>query len=87
MDTEPTPKIKMIFPVKRKSETSREEFIAYWFAHHMPVTISAMAGRARGYIGTVFKPPAEGRGEWDGMAQMFLSRELKAPPEGFGADP
>ena len=51
----PSPDVKMVFPVRRKPTTSRHEFVAYWFAHHMPFTIAAMAGRGRGYIGTVFK--------------------------------
>jgi hypothetical protein len=77
----------MMFPVRRKPNTSHDELIAYWFAHHMPVTIAAMAGRGRGYIGTVFKATQESDGGWDGVAQMFLSKPLPNPPEGFGAKP
>lgn len=79
--------VKMLFPVRRKQETSRSEFIAFWFAHHMPVTIAAMAGRGRGYIGTVFDSDPDTRSAWDGIAQMFLSKRLNNPPAGFGAEP
>jgi len=78
--------VKMIFPVKRKPVVSREEFIAYWFAHHMPVTIDAMGDRGWGYIGTVFDPAEEDQ-QWDGIAQMFLDESLPNPPAGFGAKP
>lgn len=77
----------MIFPVRRKTGVSHEEFIAYWFAHHMPFTIDMMGDRGWGYIGTVFKTAQDGEHAWDGMAQMFLDQPLSNPPEGFGATP
>jgi hypothetical protein len=79
--------VKMIFPVKRKPTVSREEFIASWFAHHMPVTIEAMGDRGWGYIGTVFEPAEEPGERWDGIAQMFLDVPLPNPSLGFGANP
>lgn len=87
LDIAPSADVKMVFPVKRKPTTSRHEFVAYWFAHHMPFTIAAMAGRGRGYIGTVFKGAPDNGGGWDGFAQMFLADPLRHPPEGFGARP
>lgn len=87
MDIAPSPDVKMVFPVVRKPTTSHQEFVAYWFAHHMPFTIAAMAGRGRGYIGTVFKATQDNAGRWDGFAQMFLAEPLRNPPEGFGAKP
>lgn len=77
----------MIFPVKRKRTASREEFIAFWFAHHMPVTIAAMGDQGWGYIGTIFEPPAQQGESWDGIAQMFLEQPLVNPDAGFGAKP
>jgi hypothetical protein len=87
MQLTPSPDVKMMFPVRRKPSTSRAEFIAYWFAHHMPVTIAAMAGRGRGYIGTVLQAAQESGHEWDGMAQMFLAEPLRNPRKGFAAKP
>ena len=84
---ESTAGIKMLFPVKRKIGVSHEEFIAYWFAHHMPVTIEMMGDRGWGYIGTVFKAAQDGNHVWDGMAQMFLDQPLANTSEGFGAKP
>ena len=80
--------VKMIFPVRRQIETSHTEFVASWFAHHMPFTINAMGDQGWGYIGTAFNhsddiqdPP------WDGIAQMFLNKPLPNPPGGFGVIP
>ncbi|MBT6431208.1 MAG: hypothetical protein HOK30_26315, partial [Rhodospirillaceae bacterium] len=36
-----TPGAKMMFPIKRRATTSREELIAHWFANHMPDVIAA----------------------------------------------
>jgi hypothetical protein len=83
----PSPDIKMIFPVRRKSNTTHEELLAYWFAHHMPGTIALMGDVGRGYIGTPFKAAEDGSHLWDGIAQMFLAEPLATPPEGFGAKP
>jgi hypothetical protein len=77
----PTPAVKMIFPIKRRAATSREELIAYWFAHHMPGTIKAMGDIGSGYIGTVFDDHDY---PWDGIAQMFLDKPLKTPDGGHG---
>ena len=87
MEIEPTPDVKMMFPVRRKPNTTHEEFLVYWFAHHMPVTIAAMGDVGRGYIGTPFQAAADGTHPWDGMAQMFLAEPLATPAEGFGAKP
>ena len=32
---EATPGAKMVYLIKRKTQTSREELIAHWFANHM----------------------------------------------------
>ena len=82
-----SPDIKMMFLIKRKPGTTREQLLAYWFAHHMPGTIKAMGDVARGYIGTVFKADTADDYPWDGVAQMFLKKPLKTPLEGFGARP
>lgn len=81
----PTPGIRMIFLIRRKPSTSREELIAYWFAHHMPLTIKVMGDVGTGYIGTIFDD--DGGLPWDGYAQMFLDEPLETPEAGHGAKP
>ena len=34
---------KMLYLIKRRDGTSREELVAHWFANHMPIVIDAMA--------------------------------------------
>jgi hypothetical protein len=80
----PTPAIKMMFLIKRRPATSREELIAYWFAHHMPGTIKAMGDIGTGYIGTVYD---DNDYPWDGVAQMFMDEPLKTPDGGHGRIP
>ena len=78
----------MIFPVRRQTTISRTEFIASWFAHHMPYTIKAMGDRGWGYIGTVFNAADQvSDTAWDGIAQMFLNEPLRNPCGGFGVVP
>ena len=80
----PTPSVKMMFLIKRRPTTSREELIAYWFAHHMPGTIKAMGDIGTGYIGTVYDDHDY---PWDGVAQMFMDKPLKTPDGGHGRIP
>lgn len=87
MEISPSPDIKMMFPVRRKPNTTHEELLVYWFAHHMPVTIALIGDVGRGYIGTPFKAAEDGNHFWDGIAQMFLAEPLATPPEGFGVKP
>ncbi len=80
----PTSAVKMMFLIKRRAGTSREELIAYWFAHHMPGTIIAMGDVGTKYIGTVYD---DNDYPWDGVAQMFLDEPLKTPDGGHGEIP
>ena len=36
---EQTPGAKMMYLIRRKPATSREELVAHWFANHMPAVI------------------------------------------------
>ncbi len=58
----------MLYLIKRRTTTSREELVAHWFANHMPAVIQgqkdqAARGRlhARRYIATLYD--ANKRGE------------------------
>jgi len=80
----PGPAVKMIYLIKRRPGTSREELIAYWFSHHMPYTIKAMGHTGSGYIGTIYD---DNDYPWDGAAQMFMNKPLRTPEEGHGSIP
>ena len=89
-----TPGAKMMYLIKRKPETSREELVAHWFANHMPGVIQsqkdgAERGRphARRYLATLYDANSSGEHPWDGVAQLWWPRPLPKPKTGFGAQP
>lgn len=96
MASEPslTPGARMIYLIKRKSGTSREELVMHWFANHMPIVIenqkiSAKGGRrhATKYITTLFDTDKKGRHPWDGMAQLWFDKPLRKPKVPHGTEP
>ncbi|GIT39533.1 MAG: hypothetical protein Ct9H300mP8_07290 [Gammaproteobacteria bacterium] len=42
-----TPGAKMIYLIRRKPDTSREELVMHWFANHMPLVIGSQKEAAR----------------------------------------
>ncbi len=95
-----TPGAKMMYLIKRKPATTREELIAHWFANHMPAVIARneqnrAAGKlnAERYVATLFDPrpdkpdkPGEPR-DWDGVAQLWYERALPRPDTPHGEVP
>lgn len=91
---EATPGAKMLYLIKRRATTSREELVAHWFANHMPAVIQgqkdqAVRGRlhARRYIATLYDADRSGTHVWDGMAQLWWDRVLPRPDVPYGAEP
>ncbi len=91
---EPTPGAKMLYLIKRKPTTSREELVAHWFANHMPGVIQRQKDQAarerlhaRRYIATLFDPRRDGQHLWDGMAQLWFDRALPRPKVPHGLTP
>lgn len=89
-----TPGAKMMYLIKRKPETSREELVAHWFANHMPAVIQSQKdGAERGrphawrYFATLYDANSTGEHPWDGVAQLWWPRALPRPKTGFGAEP
>ncbi len=85
---------KMMYLIKRKSATSREELIAHWFANHMPDVIARHeADRAAGnnhawrYIATLFDPKPDRKHSWDGMAQLWYDKAPVKPKVAMGTEP
>jgi len=88
------PGAKIIYLIRRKPATSREEIIAHWFANHMPSVIknqhdSAALGRrhATKYIATLFEADRKGEHPWDGMAQLWWDAPLRMPKIPHGTTP
>ena len=91
---EASPGAKMLYLIKRKPTTSREELVAHWFANHMPGVIQgqhdqAAQGKphARRYIATLFDATEKNEHPWDGMAQLWWDRPLPMPQEPYGTTP
>ena len=91
---EATPGAKMMYLIKRRPTTSREELVAHWFANHMPSVIQGQkdqeaAGKphARRYIATLFDANAKGEYPWDGVAQLWWDKALPGPRVPHGTTP
>ncbi|MCK9276054.1 MAG: EthD domain-containing protein [Syntrophales bacterium] len=89
-----TPEAKMIFLIKRKPATSREELVAYWYAHHMPKVIEINRNQeakgnlfARRYIVSLFDATRKGEYPWDGMAHLWFDSPLPKPEVPLGIPP
>jgi hypothetical protein len=85
---------KMLYLIKRKADTTREELVVHWFANHMPLTIKSMEHQAskgklhaRSYIVTLFDPKKGDDYPWDGVAQMRWNIPLPMPDEPYGTKP
>ena len=85
---------KMMYLIKRKATTSREELVAHWFANHMPGVIANQKNaRARNrphatrYLATLFHADTDCEHPWDGVAQLWWPRPLPKPATGIGAQP
>lgn len=90
----PTPGAKMMYLIKRRPETSREELVAHWFANHMPIVIDGQSQlQAKGkphagrYLATLFDPDKNGEHLWDGVAQLWWEQALPKPEKPFGTEP
>ena len=91
---EATPGAKMLYLIKRRSTTSREELVAHWFANHMPSVIQsqkdqAVQGKphALHYIASLYEANEEQEHPWDGMAQLWWDRPLPMPDVPHGTTP
>ena len=92
--TEATRGAKMMYLIKRKPDTSREELIAHWFANHMPIVIDGqLKQKIKGgqhawrYITTLYDADKAGKHTWDGVAQLWWDRALPVPDVPFGTEP
>ena len=84
----------MMYLIKRKPTTSRDELVAHWFANHMPLVIKgqhdqAAQGKphASRYIATLFDANEKGDHPWDGIAQLWWDKALPMPKAPHGTKP
>ena len=89
-----TPGAKMMYLIKRRPTTTREELIAHWFANHMPAVIARHEQdpvdgnlQAKRYIATLFDPKPDKPHNWDGVAQLWYERALPRPQSAHGEEP
>ena len=87
-----TPGAKMMYLIRRRETTSRDELVAHWYGNHMSDVVQsqherAAAGKSHAsrYLVTLFGAKAER--SWDGMAQLWFPRALPRPAEPLGAHP
>lgn len=91
---EATPGARMLYLIKRRPETSREELVAHWFANHMPSVIqrqhdqrAADRVHATRYVATLFDADAAGERRWDGIAQLWYDNALASGGPPLGTPP
>ncbi|MFP6816799.1 MAG: hypothetical protein VB949_14190, partial [Pseudomonadales bacterium] len=85
-----SPGTRMMYLIKRRPASSREELIAHWFANHMPGVIHSLQANepiARRYVVTLFDPDRDGTHSWDGVAQLDFDQPLPAPATPYGETP
>ena len=89
-----TPGAKMIYLIRRKPDTSREELVMHWFANHMPLVVNGQQEAAKSgqlhatkYTALLFDADREGHYPWDGMAQLWWNKPLQKPVVPFGTEP
>ena len=91
---EQIPGAKMMYLIRRRPETSREELVAHWFASHMPNVIQRTKDQAqrgqphpRRYFATLYDADADGNHPWDGVAQLWWDRPAPMRDEPHGTTP
>jgi hypothetical protein len=84
----------MLYLIRRRPTTSRDELVAHWFANHMPAVIQgqktqAEKGRSHAwrYIVTLYDANRAGDHPWDGVAQLWWDRPLPRPEVAYGTTP
>ena len=96
---EPEPGVRMLYLIKQRPESTREQLVANWFSNHMPGVIAALgpggtaeqAGRPHTtrYHATLLDPTFEREGErvWDGYASLHYAEEQPNGPIPHGTTP
>ena len=90
----PNERVKMIFLIKSREGTSRDELIMHWYKNHMPLVITAQSlaqrrGRdgASRYIAQLFHSSNETTMSWDGLAQLWFAEPQRPMAQAFEREP
>jgi uncharacterized protein (TIGR02118 family) len=74
-----TPCVKLVCPVQRRSDLSREAFIEHWLGTHAPIARAHHPGLTRYFTNVVERRLGSGGEAWDGFTELhFASAELIA---------
>ena len=94
MTVEQNERAKMIFLIKRREGSSRDELIMQWFKNHMPAVIASQdraieQGRdgASRYIAQLFNTSNKSDMSWDGMAQLWFAEPQRPASNDHGREP
>jgi hypothetical protein len=94
MSPKATQGAKMLYLIKRRATTSRDELVAHWFANHMPQVIQRQQDlesqgepHAHRYLVTLFDTNENREQTWDGMAQLWWDAPLPMPKVPHGITP
>lgn len=79
-DGEPSPGVKLVYPVRRAAALSREQFVQHWQGKHVPLVLRYMRGISR-YATNVVVEPMGHAPEIDGIVELhYLDPDaLKGP--------
>jgi uncharacterized protein (TIGR02118 family) len=69
IDAQPSPGVKMVYPVRKKPDISREAFGEHWRKKHVPVVLRYMNGVSR-YVTNVIVRPIGKAPEIDGLVEL-----------------
>jgi hypothetical protein len=79
-DGEPSPGVKMVYPVRRKPDISREQFADHWLHKHVPIVLRYMNGVSR-YVTNVVVGPWGKAPEIDGIVELhYIDPETMKGP-------
>ena len=90
MDLVASQGVKILWLIKRKPTTSREELVMHWYKNHM-VAVMKMFQDAKAadqphawrYIVTLFDANSEGQHPWDGMPKIWMSCDYHEAKQWF----
>lgn len=68
-DGTPSPGVKMVYPVRRKPDITREQFAGHWLQKHVPIVLRYMNGVSR-YVTNVVIGPWGQAPEIDGLVEL-----------------
>jgi len=67
-----TPGIKMICPIRRRSDMTHDAFVRHWLGRHVPLALRHHPGMAKYVTNVVEGTPDGGAPEWDGVAELHF---------------